>query len=447
MAEARGPVTLDQQQFGAPGADVDLSAYQSKQMAAAAEVPQGALSVASFGGVVTAQRVAVPRNLETVKNKIKVLANMGGDKFYYHWMVKERKTGKRVPVQGLSIKGANDVAREWGNCQVDIRMSDEGKYWTFYARFTDLETGYSLTRPFRQRKGSDIGEGYDAERKLDMIFQVGASKAIRNVVVNALQTVADFAFEEAMGSVKKRVAANPEGARQHLQQQIQQLGIQMDRVVRIYQRQPNEWTVPDMARLFSELQSIREGMATVEDVFPTEPVDVGGAPEPKETRAPEQKRPAPTTAAPQAPTTATTEDAYPKRVGPGKFDWVDRDGINYGAAVESDGSFLFGYSKQNNMPSHADGSFRAARGRQEQAEKYRRHVIQTKAQGQGNAPEPEPAEPEGPADDTNVTSDADTDAWRNDYNQAGGGNKPASELHSEAPPAGQKSPDDDWNLD
>lgn len=167
-----------------------------------------------------------------------------------------------------------------------------------------------------------------------------------------------------------------------------------------------------------------------------------GAPETRETRAPAQERPAPTTAAQRAPTTASVippeEPTYPKRVGPGKFDWVDRDGINYGAAVESDGSFLFGYSKQNNMPSHADGSFRAARGRQEQAEKYRRHVIQTKAQGQGNAPEPEPAEPEGPADDTNVTSDADTDAWRDDYDQAGGGNASAAE---------QKSADDDWNLD
>lgn len=444
---SREPTTLEHQGFGPQ--EVDLRAYQQTNLTPAPAQPptDGSLSVATFGGVVTAQRVAKPRDLGDVRNKIKVLAEMAGEKYYYRWTVKERKTGKTSTVQGLSIKGANDCAREWGNDQVDIRVADEGNYWTFYARFTDLETGYSLTRPFRQRKAADIGEGYDAERRLDQIFQIGASKAIRNVITNSLQTLADFAFESAMHSVHARVAGNPEGARSHLINAIKELGIEMTRVTRIYQRAPEEWTVPDMARLYAELNSIRDGMASVEDIFPREVTEVPA----KEARRPASetstKKTAPAKKSAPAPKTAPAKkeptpgaDEYPQRYGPGKFDWEDRDGIRYGEAVGDDGSFLFGWSKQQGMPSHQEGSFRAARGRQKEADEYRRRIISQRSQTATETPEPEPEpEPEGPEPELQgtgqVASPADDDAWQKQYDQ------------QQAKQEGGKSLDDEWDLD
>lgn len=227
----------------------------------------GEIGIATHGSIITAQRVAVPRVVATVQARIKKLAHMAGEKYYYRWRVK-KKTGGTDLIEGPSITCALDVAREWGNCVVDTRIVAGEDEWVIYARFVDLETGFSITRPFRQRRSQSLGGRYDEDRQLDIIFQIGVSKAIRNVIRNALVTTVDYAQEEAKQALVGKVENNPEKARAKLRERIEEMGIKLSNVERIVGRTIDKWLVPDMTGVIVELQSIGDGFADPDDLYP-----------------------------------------------------------------------------------------------------------------------------------------------------------------------------------
>lgn len=216
--------------------------------------------------------VAVKRDEVAILQKLKVLAAAAGSSWYYRFPVKNNRTGETDFIEGPSIKLANELARVFGNCEVDCRAQDLGQYWLFHARFRDLETGYSLTRPFQQRKNASKMGG-DADRKLDIAFQIGASKAIRNVVTNALETFADFAFEEAKGAIIERIGRNLEKYRTQTAERVAAY-VEIERVEAVMGRKVKEWIAPDVARVIALMTAINDGMATLDETFP--PLGGGG---------------------------------------------------------------------------------------------------------------------------------------------------------------------------
>lgn len=213
-----------------------------------------------------AQAVAVRRDEGDVLKRLKVLAAAAGENWYYRFPVQNRQKGTTDWIEGPSIKLANDLARIYGNCEVDCRAQDLGDNWLFHARFVDIESGYSLVRPFQQRKGASKMGG-DADRRLDIAFQIGASKAIRNVVVNALQTFADFAFEEAKGALVEKIGKNLNGWRERV---ISRINERMDikRVEVVMGRASAEWLATDIARIVATFKAVDDGMATLDESFP-----------------------------------------------------------------------------------------------------------------------------------------------------------------------------------
>jgi hypothetical protein len=233
--------------------------------------PDALPSVRELSGVaervIGAQQVAVYRDEARILTKLKALAAAAGTDWYYRFPVQNRRENRTDWIEGPSIKLANDLARMYGNCEVDIRTLDLGDSWLFYARFTDFETGFSLTRPFQQYKGASK-MGNDDARKKDIAFQIGASKAIRNVVVNALQTYADFAFEEAKNALVERIGKNLDGWRVKIADRIKDLGIDVKRVEAVMGRVAVDWLAPDMSRIIAMMKSINDGMATLDETFP-----------------------------------------------------------------------------------------------------------------------------------------------------------------------------------
>ena len=194
----------------------------------------------AMANIVTAQRVAIKRNLPDILRNAKTLAAAASQKFYYSIPFKERaKDGKperTVHVEGLSIDGAMAAASIYGNCRVEaFPASDTATHWTFMARFVDYETGFTLTRAFNQRKSQSTGMR-DAERNLDIVFQIGQSKAIRNVIIGALKWLADEMFQAAKSGVLERIARSPENARKWLIQQLGLIEVDIRRVERIVTR-------------------------------------------------------------------------------------------------------------------------------------------------------------------------------------------------------------------
>lgn len=236
--------------------------------------------------IITAQKIAVPRNLNKVLADLKILAKMGGDNYYYAWETKNRDGG-RGEVFGPTIKLANDVARTYGNCSITCDRRENDTHYLFAARFTDYETGFSMTRMFQQRKEQKTGMK-DKDRAEDIIFQIGQSKAIRNVISNALQNMVDFTLEEARSNLVAKFGTNIEAYRTRAIDGIEDRKIPLNDVEKAMGRTAKEWTAKDLARLAGTLQAIKDGMVTVEDVFPT-----GDAPkEPGQSSAPQPPAPA-----------------------------------------------------------------------------------------------------------------------------------------------------------
>jgi hypothetical protein len=238
-----------------------------------AVIPAAGLMADSAGlRVIGAQKVAVPRDEPKVLSRLALLAARAGDDWYYRWPVQNKKTKKTDWIEGPSIKLANDTSRLYGNCEVEIgRVLDLGDYWLIYSRFTDYETGFSLTRPFQQRKSQrtfgDRASAEDVDRSRDIAFQIGCSKAMRNVVVNALQTFADFAFEEAKNSLIDKIGRELPKWRERT---IEKLTAKIDiaRVEAVMGRIASDWLAPDVAQAIAMMKAVSDGMATMDETFP-----------------------------------------------------------------------------------------------------------------------------------------------------------------------------------
>lgn len=232
----------------------------------------GDTQVQVMGEVVTAQRVAVPRNMAEIRAEIKALAAMSGQRWYYRIPFKNKKTGQTEWVEGPTVKCTNSVFRAYGNCHLTTRVFSEGDSWIFYSRIVDLQRGSTYDRPFQQRKQQDTGMK-DKARAADLVFQIGVSKSQRNVVSNFLEDLVAYAQEEARKGVLDRVKGNPDGARKWILEQLEDLKVDKKRVEGVYGRTAEHWTVPDMAKMFAEINGIADGMIDPDDLYP-KPEDV-----------------------------------------------------------------------------------------------------------------------------------------------------------------------------
>jgi len=222
-----------------------------------------------------AQPVAVRRDESDLLKKLKVLAQAAGDDWFYRFPVKKKvkneKTGRdeyvTAFIEGPSIKCANNVARLYGNCDVDSRVFDFGDSYMFYGRFSDLETGYSLTRPYRQRKSQSTMRTKDPQRAEDIVFQIGASKAIRNVICNALEFFTSYAADEAKTSIIETVGKRLDYYRDKVVKRLAEMRIDVKAVESLRGRPFRQWLAPDIAMTIAELQSIQDGMATAEETY------------------------------------------------------------------------------------------------------------------------------------------------------------------------------------
>jgi hypothetical protein len=161
-----------------------------------------------------------------------------------------------------------------GNNAVDVEVRETPQAWYFTGAYIDLETGFNIRRTFRQNKQSprkkDGKEIYSGERGQDIIYQIGQSKAIRNVVLNAAPSwLGRKVFEKAKENVVAKIEKmGPEKAKTLLIQKMTNLGIPTDRVVAVF-GQPGTWDVEKLVRIGGAVRSIEDGRERLDDVFPS----------------------------------------------------------------------------------------------------------------------------------------------------------------------------------
>lgn len=252
--------------------DRDLGTLASLGMPDAAPLPsEGQMLIVTQGREVTARKVAVPRSLARIRQELAVYCAAFGDTYVYSWDVKNRREGTRQTIEGGTIKLANDLVQLYGNCATDCDVTEASTHWTFKAFFIDYERGTTTARLFQQRKGQDIGSKYDAERARDMVFQIGQSKAQRNVVLNALSSLANYAIEQAKKNLLDKFGdeENAKKAHEFIDRVAAEKGIDLKRVEAVAGRTRDKWTVRDLAKVYMEMRGIFEGLASPDDIYPT----------------------------------------------------------------------------------------------------------------------------------------------------------------------------------
>jgi hypothetical protein len=217
--------------------------------------------------IVGAQQVAVYRDEAKILQKLSALAAAAGSDWFYRFPVRTRDAGQQW-IEGPSIKLANDVARIFGNNVNEVRELDLGDHWVFYARFTDIETGFSMERAYRQRKSQTSLKTRDADRQLDIAYQVGQSKAVRNCICNALQIYCDFAFDQARNSLVDKIGKDLANWRTRTLEGIARMRVELPRVERVVGRASKDWLAPDLAQVIAMMKSVADGMASADETFP-----------------------------------------------------------------------------------------------------------------------------------------------------------------------------------
>jgi hypothetical protein len=217
--------------------------------------------------VVGMQPVAIRRDNERIMQEIKEIAAMAGDDWFYRFPIRSAGGGQDW-VEGCSIKLANNVARIYGNNINEIRETDVGDAWVFYARFTDIEKGFTMERAFHQRKSQTAMKTKDRDRQIDIAYQIGQSKAIRNCIVNALDVYCNFALQEARKSIVKEIGKDLPMWIERTIEAIKGLPVEIKRVERVVGRVSKDWLAPDIARIRAQVHAVRDGMTTIDEAFP-----------------------------------------------------------------------------------------------------------------------------------------------------------------------------------
>lgn len=256
--------TTDTRSAETEGAFADAFAREAPEPQLPAAVVQQIIDERPQGAMKVEQR----RDINRVMQMIRAEATAAGDDFFYSWEVDDRKKNRKVEITGPSIKCANAVSRIYGNCSVKVRAFDQGTHWIFYAQFYDMETGYVLERPFQQRKSQKIGEKFDADRALDIVFQIAVSKAARNVVCNALSTFTDYAYDVAREELIAKVGKNLGKYRERIMGRLGEMGVDPLRVEKVRGRTIAEFTAQDAAKTISEIQAVTDGMANADEIWP-----------------------------------------------------------------------------------------------------------------------------------------------------------------------------------
>lgn len=213
----------------------------------------------------TAVTVQKPRDIDKVMKNILREAEYARESFYYAWGEGDDH------IEGPSVSLALAVVRNWGNCAVDCRIVAQTKDAVeFEAVFVDLETGFNLRRPFSQSRKFKVYGRMDDARKGDVRYQIGASKAIRNVVNNAMPK---WMLTEAITAAKKAVydGITREGIAKSTELALGALaryGVNEERVLAKLGKARNEIVAADIEDLRTAWAAIDNGDETAETIFP-----------------------------------------------------------------------------------------------------------------------------------------------------------------------------------
>ena len=217
----------------------------------------------------TAISVQIPRDLAEIERKCLIEASLAGSSCYYGW------TAKGTKIEGPSIECAMIAMRNWGNAALEmssVQETDEAYIITAY--FIDLESGTTIGRQFRMSKTYTVYGDMDEVRKDDIRFQVGQSKAQRNVILRSLPNwlfvkMMDKAKAGVKDIITKKVGKDGiEKVKNAVVKALVSEVVKLDRVERKLGKKKKAWDVDTLVILEGDLRALIEETDSAENIFP-----------------------------------------------------------------------------------------------------------------------------------------------------------------------------------
>lgn len=223
----------------------------------------------------TAVSVQKPRALAVVEKDFLIEARLMGEEAYYGWGAgKDRIEG---PSQALAYA----IARIWGNCAINqLPLEESPDAWVFGSVFIDLETGFTLTRKFRQSKRWTVYGKLDEERKSDIRFQIGQTKGDRNVILKAIpKWLVNKGMEEAKAGVRKKLEKyiNKHGlsaAIDYAVKQLKKAGVGDEQICSKFSvAKVDGLDVDQLVIMSGDIKAIQTGQEMPDALYPSEEAD------------------------------------------------------------------------------------------------------------------------------------------------------------------------------
>jgi len=228
----------------------------------------------------TAVQVIKKRELTDIIQKVEQEAAISGEDFYYSYPQGDKY------IEGVGINGALILARNWGNNAVEVRPFDLGDKYVLIGDFVDFETGFNLSRPYilkkkilKNKKGNPI---YEKERNDEIVFQIGTSKAMRNVILNALPNyVIEAGLKRAKEGYRKKLEEyikknGIDKAREMLIKRAERLNVAKELIERNFGK-ASSWDIDKILLISGALKGIEEGYHSINDAFPKSLQDENGS--------------------------------------------------------------------------------------------------------------------------------------------------------------------------
>lgn len=212
---------------------------------------------------------ALPRNIKKAVDNIKSLATLD-EKSAEECVYALPRGGK--PIKGPSIRLAEIIASQWGNCRVGARVVhvDRHEKWVeAEGVFHDLESNTATTSRVRRRIVDKNGNLYSD----DMIIVTGnaaCSIAKRNAILGAVPKAVWRSAYDAVESVISGDVKTLVERRERAMKAFAAFGVTPDRVCEaLGVASPDGITVDLMPILLGCHSALKSGEATVEELFPT----------------------------------------------------------------------------------------------------------------------------------------------------------------------------------
>jgi hypothetical protein len=243
------------------------------------QLSEGATLVASGVTLIKAENenmqavsVARPRDerkvLDGAMEELELVPDLAARNFYSIPYSETKGSDRKFMVEGPGIKAAMSLARRWGNCVVRGMMVGEDEEKVYLSGvFLDLETNFRVERPFTVSKLLRRRDGRTEvlrEQRLVMAIQSGASKAIRNAILNGLPDYLIEAYYQRAKSIASREAKTKKA---EIISKFREFGVTPEMLQEHVGHSLDRVTDEEVGELRGIYNAIKDGVAQPTDVF------------------------------------------------------------------------------------------------------------------------------------------------------------------------------------